>query len=86
MPLHNRLTYGELGFYQYFQYFQVVALRNDPEGEKIFPPTNEPPTGLGTCDEIKEIATLQRKVKTLQAQLTFHNDVSACMYYQCITK
>ncbi len=75
--LHIRLTYAELEFYKYLQ---AIALRKDPEGETVFPPTNEPPIGLGTCDEIKEIATLQRKVKTLQAQLTFHNDVSSCTY------
>ncbi len=53
----------------------------DPNGENLFPQSNEVPTGLGTCDEMREIATLQRRLKTLEAQLTFYNDVSRDIMY-----
>ena len=50
---------------------QMVRLYRDPEGTKIFTHVTKDPSniGPGTLDE-KQVYTLQRKVKQLEAQLS----------------
>ena len=56
---------------------QAIQLYKDPDGAGIFPPaTNTAANALETCDDMREMAILQRKVRTLEAQLSFYNKVN----------
>lgn len=65
---------------------QAIQLWKDPEGENVFTygpdePGNTATGALASCDELNKVATLERTVKHLKAQLTyFKQEVSDLMH------